>query len=297
MMKQLAGIQIAAVLVVALLASPGVIAQSEKVSVRMAPRPDQTVRQTSVTEMDFDISADGAAAAPGFMPLKMAMRMTTTITLKTGTLKPDGTLDTELTYDQLRVEMSMNGQTMPADVGNPLAGRTIVMTYNRAGEVVGVQGLEAAGLTDNAFRQMMGSFFGELPVTALAVGETTTGPLNFMLPLPLPGAAPAKMVGQTQLKLVSIDNDARGRAATFESTMAGKMVSDLASPDGKGKMSFELNLSGQGTYVLNLETGIVRSNVGTSSVIGTISMAGGTVPPARPGMTMRGTVRMTMTGD
>jgi hypothetical protein len=108
--------------VVALLAPSAVIAQSEKVSVRMAPRPNQTVRQTWATEMDFDMSFDRAAAAPVLMPLKTAMRMTMALTLKTGAPKPDGTLDAELTYDQFRAEMSVNGQTMPADANNPLAG-------------------------------------------------------------------------------------------------------------------------------------------------------------------------------
>ena len=296
-MKRLTSVQVVAVAVVAFLATPDAIAQSEKISVRMAPRPNQTVRQSSAIEMDFDMSLDGAAAAPAVRPMKMAMRMTMGMMLKTGALKPDGTLDAALTYDQFRVEMSINGQTMPADASSLLAGRTVVMTYNRNGEIVGVQGLEAAGLTNDAFRQMMGSFFGDLPVTALAVGETTTGPLNFMLPLPLGGSAPMKLVGQTQLKLVSIDKDERGRSATFESTTAGNMMSDLASPDGKGKMSFDLNLGGQGTYVLNLETGIMRSNIATFSVNGKLNGPGSAGSPALAGMTMRGTMRMTMTGD
>jgi len=278
-----------------LAAPPAAIAQTEKISVRMAPQPNQTARQTSATEMEFDMSLNGTGAVPGVMPMKMTMRTMMTMTLKTGALKPDGTLDAELTYDQFRVEMSINGQTMPADAGNLFAGRTVVMTYNRNGEIVGVQGLDAAGLTNDAFRQMMGPFFGDLPVSALAVGETTTGPLDFMLPLPLAGAAPMKMVGQTQLKLASIDKDARGRSATFESTMAGNMVTDVASPDGKGKMSFDFSLTGQGTYVLNLETGMVRSNVATSNVNGKLNVTGNAATPA--GMTMRGTVRMTMTGD
>jgi hypothetical protein len=277
-----------------LAAPPVVIAQTEKVSVRMAPKPNQTVHQTSSMEMDLDMLIAGTAAPPA---MKMAMRMTMAMTLKTGALKPDGTVDAELTYDQFRGEMSLNGQTMPMDASNPLAGKTIVTTYNRSGEVVGVKGLEAAGLTDNAFAQMMGPFYGDLPVTALAVGETTTGPLNLMLPLPLPGAGPMKMVGQTQLRLVSIDNDARGRSATFESTIAGKLENDAASPDGKGKVSFDMSLAGQGTHIINLDTGIVRSNAATTSVDGKINMAAGTAAPAVQGMTIRGTMRMTMTGD
>ena len=289
--RQLTGVFVVAT---AFLAAPAaVIAQTEKISVRMAPKPNQTARQTSSTEMEFDISSAEAGAAPGFMRMQITMRMTMAMTLKTGALKQDGTLDAELTYDQFRAEMSMNGQTMPADAGSLLAGKTVVMTYDRNGEIVGVRGLDAAGLTNDAFRQMLGPLFGSLPATALAVGETTTVPLDFMLPLPLPSAAPITLVGQTRLKLASVDKDARGRAATFESTMAGSMVTDLGSP--QEKVSLDFSLSGQGTYVVNLETGMVRSNVATSDVNGKINVAGNAAAPG--GMTMRGTLRMTMTGD
>ena len=60
------------------------------------------------------------------------------------------------------------------------------MTYNRNGEMVDIKGLPAGGLTDDMFKQMMGSFYGNLPVAALSVGETTISPLDFTLPLPCP---------------------------------------------------------------------------------------------------------------
>ena len=278
-----------------LAAPPAVIAQSEKISIRMAPRPGQTVRLTLAHEVDMDISLD-AGAAPGVMPMKMVIRMTAAMTQKTGALKPDGTLEAEFTYDQFRIEMSMNGQTMPANTDNPLAGKPVVVTYNRNGDVVGVQGMPAA-LTDGMFEQLMGSFVGNLPATALAVGETTTAPMDLALPLPLPGAPAMKMVGQTRLTLVSLDKDARGRTARFESTTAGSVVSDFASPDGQGKMAFDLSHSGEGTYVLDLDTGTLRSNIVTSNINGKMNMAGGAASPARPGMTMRGTIKLTLTSD
>ena len=281
-----------------LAAPPAVIAQSEKVSIRLAPSPGQTVRLTLAHEIDMDISFDGAAAAPGIMPMKMVVRMTMLITQKTGALNPDGTVDSEFTYDQFRTEMSMNGQTMPADINNPLIANTVVVTYNRNGDVVRIQGMPA-GPSDDMLSQLMGAFVGNLPATALGVGETATAPMDLTLPLPLPlpGAPVMKMVGQTQLRLVSLDKDARGRSARFESTTAGSMASDLASPDGQGKMSIDLNLSGEGTYVINLDTGVLRSNIVTSRINGKMNMAGSAASPALPGMTMRGTIKLTLTSD
>lgn len=275
------------------LAAPAaVIAQSEKISIRIAPRPGQTVRMTSTQEADIDISIDGAAAAPGVMAMKMAMRMVAAMTQKTGAVKPDGTLDAEITYDQFRIEMSINGQAMPADFNNPLTGKTVVFTYNQMGDIVRVQGMPD-GLPEDMFRQLMGSMFGNLPAAALAVGETTTAPMDFTLPLPVPGAAAMKLTGETRLTLVSVDKDARGRSATFTSTTAGGIVSDSGSPGGQGKTAFDLDLRGEGTYVINLDTGMLRSNNVTSSVNGKMKAAGA----ASPGMTMRGTVTLSMTSD
>ena len=275
-----------------LAAPPAVVAQADKISIRMAPRPGQTVRMTSAMEADIDISIDGAAAPPGVMAMKMVMRMMAGMTQKTGAAKPDGTLDAEITYDQFRIEMSINGQTMPADFDNPLTGKAVVFTYNQMGDIVRVQGMPD-GLPEDMFRQLMGSMFGNLPAAALAVGETTTAPMDFTLPLPVPGAAAMKLTGETRLTLVSVDKDAPGRSATFTSTTAGGIVSDSGSPDGQGKPAFDLDLRGEGAYVINLDTGLLRSNIVTSSVNGKMKAAG----PASPGMTMRGTIRLSLTSD
>ena len=85
-MKHATRIFVVATLVsVFLPARPAVIAQSEKVSIRMAPRPGQTVHLTLAHEVDMDISF-GAGAAPGVMPMKMVIRMTAAMTQKTGAL-------------------------------------------------------------------------------------------------------------------------------------------------------------------------------------------------------------------
>ncbi len=284
--------------IIACLAAPAVIAQSEKVSVRMAPRPDQSARMTMIQEMVMDVSFDSAAAVPGLTPMRMSMTSTMGLTQKTGAVKPDGTLDAELTYDQIRAEMTMNGQPMPAaDANNQLVGKTVIVTYNRNGEMVGIKGLPAAGLTDEAFKQMLGSLYGNLPVAALSVGETTTTPLELGLPLPLPGAGPMKMTGETRVKLVSIDKDARGRSARFDSALDGKMVTELGSPDGKAKMVMNFSMGGTGTMVMDLDRGVLRSGLTTITLVGKMDMPAGAAPAALPGMNMIATIKMTITSD
>ena len=294
-MKRLTQAHVIAAAVIVCLSAPEARAQSEKISLRMAPRPGQTVQMTVTQDMDFDMSMDGAPL-PGGNSMKMVMRSTMALTQKTGPLKADGSVDAELTYDQIAIELSMNGQQMPAsDVDTGLVGKPVVVTYNANGEVIGVKGLPAAsGLTDETFKQMLGSFYGNLPVTALGVGETTTGPLDIPVPLPLPvPGAPMQMTGETILKLVSIDRDAQGRTARFDSTVNGRMDSAIPSPDGKGQLKFDITMIGDGTTIIDLNKGLPRSNIATSTFSGRMNMPAGAAPNATS-MTMRGTVKVVM---
>jgi hypothetical protein len=250
---------------------------------------------TMTQEMDFDISFDGAALPGVTGPMKMLMRSIVALTQKTGGLKADGSLDSELTYDESRTEISMNGQTMPAAAADELVGKTVVMTYNRSGEIVDIKGLPAGVLTDDTFKQMMASFYGNLPMAALSVGETTTSPIELALPLPLPGAGPMAMTGETRVKLVSIDKDAQGRSARFESTLDGKMVNEIASPDGKSQATMDFKMDGTGILVMDLEKGVLRSGLSTVTFVGKIGMPGGAAPTGMPSMNMRGTMKVTTT--
>ena len=279
--------------VIVCLATAAVVAQTEKISLPTVPRPGQTVRLTMTQEMDMNISFDGAVAtAPGPMKMKTTM----TMTQKAGALRPDGTMDVETTYDQVRGEMTMNGQTIPAG-DNSLAGKTVTIKYNRNGQVVDVMGLpETGGMTADAFKQLMSSFTGILPTEPMAVGEAFSTPLNFNLPLPLPGSAPMSMSGETRTTLVSIDRDASGRSATLDEIVAGAMVSDLPSPDGKSGMKMDLTLSGSGTRVMDLDRGVLRSATSTSLVRGRMN-TGSAAPAQMPSMRFEATTKVTITSN
>ena len=281
---------------IATLASPAMRAQSDKISLRMAPAPGQTVQMLMTQKMDIEMSLEGTPV-PGLAPMRMVMQSTMVMTQKTGPRKPDGSIEVEMTYDQIRSELTMNDQTTPAvDANKELIGKPVVVTYSASGEVVGVRGVPAVtGLSDETFRQMLGAFYGNLPVTALSVGETTTAPLDFNLPLPLPGAAALKMTGETILKLVAIDKNAEGRSARFDSTTSGKMASELAAPDGKSQMKFNFTMSGDGTTVMDLDKGLPRSHLLTSTFVGKMDMPPGAPTAVPPSMNMRGTMNVVVT--
>jgi hypothetical protein len=271
-------------------------AQSDKISLRMAPAPGQTVQMLMTQKMDFEMSLEGTPV-PGLAPMRMVTQSTMVMTQKTGARRPDGSIDVEVTYDQIRSEMTMNDQSTPtADLDKELVGKPVVVTYSARGEIIGVRGMPAVtGLNDEMFKQMLGAFYGNLPVTALSIGEATTAPLDFNLPLPLPGAAALKMTGETILKLVAIDKNAEGRSARFDSTTNGKMASEFAAPDGKSQMKFSFSMSGDGTTVMDLDKGLPRSHLLTNTFVGRIDMPSGKPTAASPSMNMRGTMNVVVT--
>src|ERR1044072_3637208 len=118
-------------------AATAVFAQSEKISPRVFPKPNQTIRITMTQEMDMDISVDTTGPVPpGIGPMKMTMRMTATMTQKTGLPKPDGSCDAEIRYDDVRSEMGMNGQPLTAGAMEQMVGKAFIVSYNRGGQVI-----------------------------------------------------------------------------------------------------------------------------------------------------------------
>ena len=277
------------------LVTAAVVAQSEKVSIRMSPLPNQSIRMTMLQEMDIEILFDGTTGLLG--PMKMATRSTLSMTQKTGAAAPNGTLEAQITYDAIRIETSMNGQTLPiADAGNNSSANRLLVTYNRNGEIVDVRGLPAGGLAAESFKQMLNSFYGSLPVAALGMGEVTRVPLDFTFPLPL-GAGPVTMSGENTLKLATIENDGKSRTARFESTIDGKVSSTLPTPDPSGTMSLDLTMQGSGRMVTDLENRFIRSNESQVTFDGTIKSTAEPGPTPLPGMTMRGTIKISITGS
>ena len=279
----------AATIAVACLTATVLSAQSEKVSVQITPRPNQNVRVTMTQEGDMAIKFDGSGALAS--PMNISTNMTLVLRIKTGAVTQDGNFDAELTYEQVNIEVAMNGQPLPVGDPDQLVGKTTVLTYNRDGEVVDA-GSSDSRVPAESLKQMLTSLTGNLPKTPLGVGETVTAPFNFALPgLPLP--AGMNLGGDVTVKLISIDKDALGRIARFESTTNSTIVSDLPSPDGKTKSSFELSMNGSGTSVKDLETGMLRTSESTNTIVGTIKTPAGSAPAPMPGMTLQGTLRMT----
>jgi hypothetical protein len=275
------------------------LAQNEKVSIRMTPQPNQTVHMKMVQEMDMDISFDGTSPAitlPGAM--KMNSKSVWSTTQRVGAIDKDGNIETELTYDEVQSEVTMNGQPMTTNnPANKFLGKKVVVKVDTQGNFVDVKLPPDVGLSEAAFRQMFESIYANLPTLPIAVGEVAVAPLDFTLPIPLPGAAQLKMDGQAKLKLVSIDKDSAGRSARFENAVDGKMVSDVEMPGpggGKIKMNLDFKMSGTGSMVKDIDKGVLRSSESTATLGGKVKMSADSTTPIPP-MSLQGTMKMTVT--
>jgi len=218
--------------------------------------------------------------------------MTAEMTQKTGTARPDGSYDSELTFGQNQMTIELNGAPLPAAAPqSQLDGKSFTVTYDANGQMIDVK-IPGGDVAAEAVRQMLRAFSANLPVSTIAVGETVTTPLEFTLPLPIPGGTGMKMSGVTTMKLVSVGTDSGTRVARFASTSDGHMSAAPPGPGG-GSITIDMTLGGEGASVIDLETGVLRSGETRTKFSGKLSNSGAAAP-ALPGVSMQGTMTVTI---
>jgi hypothetical protein len=272
-------------------------AQGETVSLGPMPWPNQTIKNTMTQDIDMEVTMTGPQApqAPqGPQASQGPMRSLGTVvfdsTQTVGGWDAEGHLTMHVTYDRVTADMTMNGKAVPSqNIFDSLKGKTLTSTFDAQGKVVDFQVPDdLAAMTPN-LKELIASATGRLPMVTLAVGETTTVPLNMALPIPT-GAAPMTLTGQTRFKLVSVHREGDERIASLEQKSEGKLTSstELPGPNGPIGMNFNFTVVGSGTTEWNPDSGFVKSSTGTSTIDGTM---GGPV-----GMTMHGTIRILTEG-
>jgi hypothetical protein len=205
-----------------------------------------------------------------------------------------------MTYDEFSSETMVNGQSVElGDIADKFIGKKAMVTFNKRGEMIDLKLPPDLGLPEEAFKEMLKSLYGSVPRTPIGLGEVATAPLDFTVPVPLPGAPPMKMDGQMNFKLISVEKDATGRIAKFDQTMDGKMVNDVevSLPTGKVKMSLDLKLNGGGDLVMNVDKAVLKSSDSKATLGGKIKMTRESSETNLPTANMQGTIRITVTGS
>ncbi|MFN0111019.1 MAG: hypothetical protein ACKVZH_19335 [Blastocatellia bacterium] len=273
----------------------------EKISLRITPKPDQSVRLRMVTEMDIEMNFEGAAASEqaALPPMKMQMKSATTFTQKTGPLDKQNRFEMELVYDDVSAEMMMNGNAFP--VGDEMAklkGMKIKVTMDQSGNIFDVQAPKEAQMDAATFKELLKSLYGALPTELMAVGETATVPLTMALSLPLPGSnGPLNLQGSSKIKLLAIEKEGTNRLAKLETVSEARMTSvlDFPSPNGPAKMKMDFSMTGGGPSSINLDNATVKTNDLIMTLQGKMSPAPESADAKLPTMALKGTVKTIVT--
>lgn len=292
-------------LVTASVISQYALAQSEKISIRTRPSPNQTVRMKMVQEVEIQMTMDGLPAnlpaGLGTGPMTIASTNTMVMTQKVGAVDSQGNVEVEMKIDEIRSDSTMNGRALPASgPASELAGKTFTVLFDQRGAIISSKMPSAGGLSENAFKQMVESLYENVPKDLVGLGEAVTAPLNFAIPVPLPGAGPLNLQGETKYKLISIDKQGASRIATVDITFDGKLISamEIPSPNSNIKMNLDFKMNGAGRTLNNLDRGIVNSSETTSTIDGAIQMAGQTGQQAPTiSMKMKGTIKSSVTTE
>jgi len=254
--------------------------QSEKITIRRTPEPNQTIHMKMSQQMDMEMKMEGAELPPG-MPstMKMGSKVVSTATHKIGARNENGNINTEITIEEFNSESTMNGQAVPtADPSVArLLGSKITVTLDTEGKVVDVQSsTQNVGLPQDMFNQLLRGVSSGVPSTPMGVGEVVTSPLTIALPVPIANGVAARVSGQTEYKLVSLERDAAGtRIAKFDLSLTGIVSTDNQVSVGADKLNVgtNLNLNGVGTMVLDVDRGLARSSETRVTYGGKVKMA------------------------
>jgi hypothetical protein len=252
----------------ALLASMTSCAKSEKITLKVVPEPNQTIRMRMIQDLEMDISpADDAMSSQ----TKMTAKLVLALTQKIGVPDEQDNITSEVTYDEGSLEMTMNGQPMQF---SKITGEKGAITFDKRGKIVDIKMPPNPSPLVDFIRQAMTTVYGNLPNnTQIGVGEIVTLPLDYALAIPTLNAPPTKVDGQMKFKLVSMENGVTNRLAKLDLTVDGKLVGDL-EPVGTAKVSMDLKLNGAGNLVINVDKGFITYSDIKATQSGKVKMAG-----------------------
>lgn len=260
---------------------------AERITIRLAPTPDQTFRTRLVEETNLTMEpADQAGAAAPRPPTRLSGTTAFVATVVVGASDDAGRVEARMTYDEITADFGFNGGPQRAATPADLQGRELTLVYDRDGRIVDVKSNFTANVAD-AFKPAIVNIVGAAAPLTLAVGESVTRPTNMMLPLP--GAdRPGELTYTTQFTLASVTVDGGERVAHLATTMTAQMNSPPVAASG-ANASTTMRIDGTGTIDVNVERGIVMKAEQTVTLDG---MFGAAAAGGLPATRIRGTMTM-----
>jgi hypothetical protein len=260
-------------------------AQAQPITIRFAPAANQTFHMRVVQETSMDVAPGERAGDAGLQipAMKLGLTMTMLSTTVVGVADADGRIEARMTYDDARMDMTMNGQPSPMpNTLAQLAGRVFTLVYGADGRMLDMKG-DVPGVALGALKSVMSGAFGATEPLTLAIGDTVTRPIS--IPLPIPNAGAGGISAQMRFTLNGVGADGADRIAHLGTALTGRMTPPAPATGGGVAAAIEMLIDGTGSMDVNLERGFVSKSEQQMTIDGTI----GGSPPA---MRMHGTLKL-----
>jgi hypothetical protein len=270
-------------------AAVAVGAQTERVTVHMAPAPNQTLHLRTTQDMEMTTEMDPSALSGGSVPALVNLHTVLDTTSAIGPTDNDGHYSAKMTIDTISATATMNGREMPLPSQATAASVPVItFSYDENGKVIDVSTGDSTSAAIDAAKQILMRAFATVAPMTLSVGESVTVPTALNLPMPSGGPGVAMGVaGETQYTLTSVTFDGADRIAHLTSHTTSTM-SQAPSPVPAGPaVAFDMTMTSNGKSDVNVDRGIVLHAEQRSTIEGT--MHAGAAGQAMPNMQVHGT--------
>jgi hypothetical protein len=271
--------QLLSITVVLLSVAP-LTAQAERITIRMAPAPGQTFRARASQQMTMTGEPETAADAPARAPATIVINITTDVTSTIGLPNEQHQYEARITADTGVLTMTVNGQpaSLPSALTSPTAAQSVTMTYTADGVFVGMAGLPDSPAIASA-QALLGAAIGTGPLV-LAVGETTTRPINVGVPMPMAGATASVTAALTGTFTLTSLNTVDGRRIAHLTTETSGSLSQPLPALAAGTVVMELQATGHGSMDVDLDRGIAIVSETVTTLEGVMKPPAGSGAPA-----------------
>ena len=262
-------------------------AQTERVTVRLAPAPNQTIHLRTTQDTEMTTETDPAAAGGASVPTAMNMHAVVDTTSAIGPTDHDGHYSARMTIDTISATVTMNGREMPSPATGG-AKQVITFSYDENGKVIDVSTGDTASAAMDAAKQILMRAFATVAPMTLSVGESMTMPTALNLPMPSGGpTAPMGVAGETRYTLTSVTFEGADRIAHLTSHTTSTM-NQAPSSAATSAVAFDMTITSDGKSDVNVDRGIVLHAEQRSTIGG--AMRGGAADRTMPNVNMHGTV-------
>ena len=264
-------------------------AQTERLTIRMIPSPNQTLHVRTRTDMTMTVTPDPAAdAARSMPPVATSMVTNAEHTTTVGPTDEHGHYSARVLCDSVSYTVTINGKPgpVPADMADRLVGQVVTFSYDDQGKILKVD--TEGGVDPNlaaALKQTLVSAFAAAPPITLSVGESVTVPAQVNIPTPM-SAVMMSTSSETRYTLTSVTFDGADRIAHLAVASTNTVSQPIGSTDAR-PVGLDVRTVSEGKMDVNVDRGIVLHTETRTTIDGLIqSGSQTTVPPMRTHGTM-----------